>query len=126
MSKPDKAMPGQLESIVRPLLYLAVPYSHPSPEIRAERFRAANRAAGKLMADGHHVFSPISHTHPIAEVCELPKGWDYWEAFDRAYLQCCHKLIVLTLDGWMDSIGVTEEIRIAQEMGVPVEFMCGV
>jgi hypothetical protein len=75
------------------------------------------------MKRGDVVFSPISHTHPIAEECDLPKGWDYWQAFDRAYLAASKLLVILTVDGWMESVGVRAEFDIATEMGIPVEFM---
>lgn len=107
----------------RPLTYLAVPYSHPDPAVRLARFEAANRAAGLLMREGLLVFSPISHTHPIAEACGLPLGWDYWQAYDRAVLSCCSKVIVLELDGWQNSIGVMNELSIAHFANIEVEFM---
>lgn len=102
------------------LTYLACPYSHESRRLRQERFEAANLAAGYLMRAGHVVFSPISHTHPIVEACDLPKGWDYWREFDEAYLQCAGKLVVLTISGWQHSIGVSAEIAIAREIGLSI------
>ena len=107
----------------RPLVYLACPYSHDDPAVRHARFEAANRAAGRLMKDGHLVFSPISHTHPIAEAEGLPRGWEYWQRFDRAYLAYCHRLVVLSIDGWKRSTGVTSEIAIAREMGLEIEYI---
>lgn len=107
----------------RKLTYLAVPYSHHDPSVRRDRFRAANQAAGMLMSGGHIVFSPISHTHPIADECALPTGWDYWGAFDRAYLSVSARVVVLMIDGWRESVGVSAEITIANEMGIPVEYL---
>jgi hypothetical protein len=107
----------------RPLVYLACPYSHDDRAVRVARFEAASAAAGKLMQDGLKVFSPISHTHTIAEMCALPLGWDFWEAFDRAFIGHSHKLIVLRVEGWRESKGVSAEIGIAQELGIPVEYM---
>lgn len=104
------------------LTYLACPYTHEDPVVREMRFTAANHAAGWLMKRGHIVFSPISHTHPIAVQHELPGGWEYWEAFDRAYLEVSQKLVVLCIDGWFDSVGVTAEIKIAEELGIGVFY----
>jgi hypothetical protein len=103
-----------------PLVYLACPYSHPEASVRAARFRAANIAAGALMRQGLNVFSPISHTHPIAVDCELPTGFDFWEQYDRAFLSCCSALYVLKIDGWEQSKGVQTEIRIAKELGLSI------
>lgn len=44
------------------LIYLAIPYSWNS----TKSFELANEIAANLMMDGHIVFSPISHSHSIA------------------------------------------------------------
>jgi hypothetical protein len=105
------------------LIYLACPYTHKDRETMLKRFEAVNKAAASLMAEGKYIFSPISHTHPIAEAGSLPRGWDYWEGYDRRILKCCDKIIVLCLPGWKESTGVQAEIVIGQKMGIPVEYM---
>ena len=80
---------------MKKIIYLACPYSHTDPEIREFRFRQVNEAASRLMKMGKIVFSPISHTHPIALAGDLPLGWDYWESFDRAYLEASQEVVVL-------------------------------
>ncbi|MDR0327893.1 MAG: DUF1937 family protein, partial [Planctomycetaceae bacterium] len=50
-----------------PLLYLCCPYSHPNPTVREDRFRTACRASAILMKSDIVVFSPLSHSVPIAE-----------------------------------------------------------
>jgi hypothetical protein len=106
----------------RRLVYLAVPYSDPDPAVRLLRFAAANKAAAKLMREGIYVFSPISHTHPIALAGDLPLGWEFWAGYDRAILSACRELRVLMLDGWERSVGVRAEIEIAREMSIPVAY----
>jgi len=110
-------------SKTRSLLYLACPYSDPDPKIRIQRFNAVNKIAGELMSDEEVVFSPISHTHPIAQEKNLPKNFEYWENMCKIYLNYSYKIIVLKLDGWEKSIGVQAEIKIAHEMGIPIEYM---
>jgi len=105
------------------MIYLASPYTHPDHDVMEQRFDAACRAAGHLMAQGPVVFSPIAHTHPIAVRCELPRGWEFWEQFDREFVLASEKLIVLQLDGWDASKGVAAEVRMAEESGIPVEYM---
>ena len=105
------------------LVYLACPYSDPDSEIMRRRFRSANVAAAWLMANGNLVLSPISHSHPIACAGGLPRDFAYWEAYDRALLACCRKMVVLMLDGWKESVGVQAEIKIAEEMLMPIEYM---
>lgn len=105
------------------IAYLAVPYQHVDKAVMIERFNAVNRVAARLMLEGQYIFSPISHTHPIAESGELPRGWDYWQGYDRAMLSCCTSLIVLCLPGWEQSVGVQAEIAIAKELGLAIEYL---
>ena len=105
------------------LIYLAHPYTHENQWVREARFQSANRAAAKLMGEGKYVFSPISHTHPIVRAGAMMHDWQYWEGYDRAMLKLCTKMIVVMHPGWKESKGVSEEIRIAREMGIPVEYM---
>ena len=112
-------MPTDDDAKLSGLVYLASPYNHFASHVRQARFEGVCKAAAKLMAHGTLVFSPIAHTHPIAQF-GLPKGWEFWERYDRAMLSACSTVVVLTLDGWQESKGVTAEIAIAREQGKPV------
>jgi hypothetical protein len=107
----------------KPLTYLACPYSHPDRDVRVARFEAVNRVASELMRQGLKVFSPISHTHPIAEAGELPLGWYYWLEYELVFLSASNKIIVLMLDGWKESTCVKGEIAIAESLGIGIEYM---
>jgi len=106
-----------------PLYYLATPYTHPEHYMMVARHFMVNKVGAKLIQEGKYIYSPISHTHPIAEVGELPRGWDFWEGYDRVMLQACTNLIVLRLPGWEESTGVRAEIKIAKELGLPTEYI---
>lgn len=105
------------------LIYLATPYSHAEAEIRNHRFLEVNRVAASLMREGLHIYSPISHTHPIAMAGEMPKDWEFWQGYCLTMLQSCSKMVVLMQDGWRESVGVQAEINIARNIGMPIEFM---
>jgi len=104
------------------LTYLASPYSHPDAAVRQQRFEAACRVAAELIRRGHVVFSPIAHSHSIAQH-GLPMDWGFWEAQDRRLLAACDELWVLKLDGWQHSRGVQAEIAIVRALGKPVRFV---
>ena len=104
------------------LIYLAVPYTHPDPVVRQQRFEAANQAAALLMADGRLVFSPISHTHPLVKY-GLPVEFDFYRRYDKLFLSVASRMIVLRLDGWLESAGVQEEITIMQAAGKQIEYL---
>ena len=104
-------------------IYLACPYSDEADIIQELRFKLVSKAAGKLMNQGHIVFSPISHSRPIALQCILPHDWEFWENFDKNFIEWCDQLWVLCLDGWKESVGVTAEIKIAKELKKSVWYL---
>ena len=104
------------------MIYLASPYWHPDPAIRNQRFRAACRATSALLRDGHTVFSPVVFGHSLASF-DIPAGWEFWEPHDRFHLQQASALVVLTLDGWQESVGVQAEIGIARALGLPIAYL---
>lgn len=105
------------------MIYLASPYSHPDFEVREARFRRACEVAGRLMAQGEIIYSPIAHTHPISLVCKLPGDWKFWERYDREMIKVADKLYVLRMEGWQESIGVPAEIAIATDYGIPIQYL---
>ncbi len=106
------------------MIYLASPYSHEDPDVREERFEAVCAVAGDLMAQNIVVFSPIAHTHPVAEHSDLDcLDADFWLKFDREFILRSDVLYVLMLDGWKESYGVNWEINFAKENNIPVGYL---
>jgi len=100
-------------------IYLAIPYTG----IEEESFKTANLVAGRLMQQGHIVFSPISHTHPIAMECDMPKGWEFWKEFDEQFISFCDEIHVVKLNGHEKSKGVNAEIKMAKELGKLIKYI---
>jgi hypothetical protein len=105
---------------MKELIYLASPYSDSDLLIREERFRSACRTAAILMNRGHKIFSPIAHTHPIAVEGKLPTDWQFWRTYDKAIMEACKEMWILTIPGWVKSKGVQAERRLAERLGIPV------
>ena len=112
------------------MIYLAVPYTHDDPQIRLDRFNAANAMAARLMCLGQNIFSPISHSHPIVEsmICRNNMNdklytWQYWKQYDFEMMRMCDGMYVLMLDGWKESVGVKAEIEYAKELELRVEYL---
>lgn len=105
--------------------YLASPYSHEDPAVRQSRFHAACAAAAALMCRGRLVFSPIAHSHSIAQYLpdEMVCDFDFWMLQDLPMLIRAQRLIVLMLDGWRESRGVHREICFAVQHDIPIQFM---
>lgn len=104
------------------LIYLASPYSHQKRRVREERHQDAALAAGTLMNFGLHVYSPIAHSHAIAEYSGLPLGYDFWQQFDERMMRLCDRMIVLMIDGWQESEGIKLEVAFFESLGKPVEY----
>lgn len=106
------------------MIYLASPYSHDDPDIREERFEAVCGVAAELMAEHIVVFSPIAHTHPIAEHGNLDgMDADFWLKFDKEFILRSEVVWVLMLDGWRESYGVNWETEFAKEHDIPVGYI---
>lgn len=103
------------------LIYLASPYSHPDRVVRKWRYELACKVAALLMRDGHLVYSPIVHSHPLTAY-GLPTNWEHWRPLDEAMLGRCQALVVARLDGWEQSQGVAAEIALARELGLRIGF----
>ena len=102
-------------------VYLACPYSHPDKKIREWRVEQANQKAAELMMQGYLVFSPLSHSHPISEYCDVdPCDNGFWLEQDLWILNGCDEFHVLCLPGWVDSKGIQEEDKYASIMGLTI------
>uniref|UniRef100_A0A6M3LE83 DUF1937 domain-containing protein n=1 Tax=viral metagenome TaxID=1070528 RepID=A0A6M3LE83_9ZZZZ len=101
--------------------YLGAPYRHDNDEIRCFRAHLINIVAGNLVKQGRIIYSPITHNHPLAELFDLPKDWEFWRKYDEAFISTSKSLLIVTLPGWLDSEGLAVEAEIAEELGIQVE-----
>lgn len=107
----------------RPLHYLATPYSRYFGG-REQAYIEACKCAALLIKRGLFVFSPIAHSHPIAEIGGIdPLCADTWLPLDLAMLDECDGLLVVMMPDWDQSEGIKKEIARARELGKPVSFL---
>jgi hypothetical protein len=109
----------------QPLTYLACPYSHPDKKVRRRRFVLVTQAAAWWMKahPRSNVFSPLTHSHPLHEIAGMDGSWQFWKRIDTQYLRLCSRMVVLTLDGWKESVGVQAEIKIAKRLNIPITYL---
>ena len=106
------------------IVYLAGPYSHEDHSVEEIRFIKLNRIAGKLMKRGYVVFSPISHSHPIAKYIDSNcNNHDFWLRQDMPFLKISDILYVCTIHGYKESKGIQREIDMAKELEIPIEYI---
>jgi hypothetical protein len=102
-------------------IYLASPYSHPEASVREARYVAACKKAAQYANRGIAVFSPIAHTHHMADYMDEAKRMDFdlWMRMDLPLLKNADELHVLCIEGWRTSRGVNREIEFATQIGIP-------
>ena len=106
------------------MIYLASPYSHPDERVRQARYELVVQHAAFMWNEGLVTFSPIAHSHPIAQQMPPDSGsWEQWAEFDRTILGACSELWVLMLPGWRESVGVAAEVEYARSLGLPVKHI---
>ena len=103
--------------------YLASPYAHADHKIMDWRYSEAMRCLHKLLLRRQWTYSPIVHCHELAKTHQLPRDFVFWVEFNDAMLKPASELLVLTLNGWQESNGVTHEIDLAYELNIPIRFV---
>ena len=104
-------------------VYLACPFSHSDPKVRAYRAKMADKMASKLMMQGYLVFSPLSHSVPISKYTDVdPCDHDFWLRQDLWILDVCDEFHILCIDGWHDSHGLKVELERAKEKGLKIYY----
>ena len=99
-------------------IYLASPYSAKVFYYQKLRFVEVCQIAGNLMKEDPElmVFSPIAHSHPIANYSYGELGLDskFWIKYNRSWLDWCDELWVADMQGKDESVGIKLEIEHAQ------------
>jgi hypothetical protein len=105
-------------------IYVATPYNDKSALVREWRFQEATAYAAALVEAGYTVYSPITHSHPMAQARpSLGLGWKQWEKHDAVFMSMCSSLHVLMLPGWESSGGVKAEIAEFEKQGKSVVYV---
>jgi hypothetical protein len=101
---------------------MATPYRH-FPAGRTAAYIMACRLAALLIRKGIPVYTPIGHSHPIAEHGELdPIDFDLWSKIDAPFVQYACALIVVTAEGWESSHGMRHEINTFRDARKPIIY----
>lgn len=105
------------------LIYLATPYSHKDKEVEKARFEIVTKVSAILTKHGYINFSPITQSHEQSLRCDMPTNWHFWQHIDRCFLRKCDELWVLSLPGWLESVGVTAEIEFAKSLNKTIRLI---
>lgn len=106
---------------MKQIAFLASPYSHSEADVREQRYCEAITATKWLLDNGWHVYSPIVSTHRVAD--ESRMTYHSWALFNYHMIDACDYVVVLCINGWIQSIGVAEEIKYAHAGHKPVLYL---
>lgn len=106
------------------ITYLSSPYSHDDPTIVEKRVDLTIKACAYLLTKGYNTFSPIIQGHYILKVCpEVAGDWGFWQNFCRSYIDKSETMVVLKIDGWDKSIGVSQEMLYARLNNITIIYL---
>jgi hypothetical protein len=104
-------------------IYLAIPFTG----IEELSFKCANEVASLLLAEGHYVYSPISHSYPIWNTGMVDHTYDVWLRLDKEFVTWADVLYVVTIKGMgertKNSKGVNMEIAWANEQNKTIVWI---
>lgn len=107
-------------------IYLASPYTPHNGESIEERVHAVTEATARLIQKtGHSIFSPIVHSHYVANHLpdDLRLDHEFWMNQDLGILRHADAIWVYQLDGWQSSKGIQREIGYAIKQGIPMFYV---
>lgn len=119
---------------INKVYYLASPYSSALPwyGTNGDTFKAAienirhlqiQAIAAKLIHQDYILVEPIASCQFKQLHFGLKASYDYWQRRDRALIKVCDGIIIVMMDGWNKSIGVSDEIDYAKSLGKEVWFL---
>lgn len=75
------------------------------------------------IAKGNVVISPLMCHYLLSFAPALGTDWATWKNYSLELLTKCDELWVLMLPGWELSEGVKQEIKSAEDLGIPVRYI---
>ena len=118
---PEERLPSGLALLAEQpgYVYLGSPYS---------KYEAGHDAAARVVADGAAalmrrglvIYSPIAHGHAVTLAGGLPITWNFWKKQCQPLIDVASGLIVLTMAGWQESVGLQYEIEEFVRAGKPI------
>lgn len=101
--------------------YLGCPYAHDDEIIRQARYDAVTEVAAHLLSNGHYVYSPITHNHPLTMLRDF-SHWSHQDFldYDKTILRGARDMIECRLPGWRISKGLRWERNYCKKKNKPI------
>lgn len=107
------------------LIYLAGPYSDTDESVRQQRVDAYAETVAHFLGTTENlfIFSPILYHAPLADKYNLSRDFSFWAQRDFFMIRQSSAMWVLTLPGWEDSFGVSQEMEFAESIGRDILYV---
>lgn len=105
------------------MIYIATPYSHPSPHVRQDRWSRTVDVLATLAAYQIPCYSPVAMWHPVAERHNLPGDHVFWWAQDTTFLRACSAGWFIMFEGYRESKGMCAEAGYLNGLGKEVIYI---
>ena len=106
------------------LWYLASPFKSSQQAIERLRFMAVAKCSGMLAAQGVCAVSPILNGYTMrAHMGFNQMTEDDFKAWDHVLMPRCNGILVLQLEGWKESVGLSDELDHFAERHAPVAYI---
>lgn len=102
------------------MIFISAPYGN-APD-KEERRKLIAQYSARLMRLGYHVICPMTLGLALSEEAELPTDTQWWLDWTLNLLTRCDVVSVLAFPNWKSSVGVAAEIKLAEELGIPIDF----
>lgn len=103
--------------------YTSAPYSHSDPTVverRITQFFEAELYISTVLK--YHTVSPLYKTILTKYKPDMPVDYSTWQSYCDNLIQRCDGIIVITMAGWELSVGVRDEIKLAERYEKEVIF----
>ncbi len=107
------------------LIYLAGPYTHQDKAIIQQRIDENAAAVAYFMntAKNIYLFSPVLQCFHVANRHDLPHEFSFWADRDFFMIKKSSAMWVLTLDGWRESYGLSQELEYAESINRDIFYV---
>lgn len=110
--------------LIRPLVYVSCPYTDKDPEVIKYRLMMFAKFAESIENGGkEHATSALFNQMLLDRGIKLDASYSYWQSYSRSMIHKSDRLVVLCLQGWDRSVGVSDEVEYAKFLNLSVEYV---
>jgi capsule polysaccharide modification protein KpsS len=104
-------------------VFIISPFTHEDDSIVQQRVELTETYVANLIKQGLTVQSQIAMLYYLTTKHDIPITYDFWRKYCHQMLEACEQVHVLCLDGWEQSVGVDDEIKLARRLNKRITYV---